>query len=430
MKKITRNALGPILLLVVSTGSATAFEAASFFWTDNSEARQGLREFVDASIGEIERSITTPIRQRGNGRVVKYEYRVQDGWHYQLFVNQQDGAFPVYSKGSYIIRRDEDGIVDQVKVFLRSDPAFFARVYPEQRGISVDVVAAGVLLHEAIRLPIALNTVLFESFEIVMNASSSRVDWRYLLAKPADHRYAAVSAMASAARGALHTLPDAEDGAMDADGNLVFIESLVLQDQTAGFNCSGFAKWIVDGLYKPRTGTYTDIDILRAKHLDHRGTALASFYEDERDPYFGLDWSRNLARVMISLESGLPFDQIDPESADVRETSYARYTEDVGFPVARLPIVLYDLAMREPGHFYIASLNRDFGSSPSLHQHTHIAVVFPYFTRDGEYRVSVMERNVETGLQSLLNRYERDFVHLVRVEASPQYTPPLVEFQD
>jgi hypothetical protein len=211
---------------------------------------------------------------------------------------------------------------------------------------------------------------------------------------------------------------------MDEDGNLVLIESLRLQDQQAGFNCSGFAKWIVDGLHEPLYGSYLSIGELKTKHLSRRGHRWSDPLEDERDPYFGLDWTRNLATAMLSGEQGET--GVDPEAADVRSVAYNEYVEDIGFPVARLPQILYLLAVHEPGHFYIGSLNREFGSDPPLNQHVHVAVLFPYFDDRGRFVVDVMERNVETSLQSLDRRYHDDSIHLVRVRADRSYTPPVI----
>ena len=211
---------------------------------------------------------------------------------------------------------------------------------------------------------------------------------------------------------------------MDEDGRLVFIESLVLQDQQPGFNCSGFAKWIVDGLYMGLYGSFLPIEPLKTKHVELRGHRWSEPREDDRDPYFGLDWTRNLATAVLSAERGGL--EIHPEAADVRQIPFTEYVEDVGFPVSRLAQIMYLLAVRDPGYFYLASVNREFGSEPRLNQHVHVAVLFPYFDQDERFHVAVMERNVETTLESLDRRYHSDNVHLVRVRADVSYTPPLI----
>ena len=203
---------------------------------------------------------------------------------------------------------------------------------------------------------------------------------------------------------------------MDEHGNLVLIDSLVLQDQEPGFNCSGFAKWIVDGMHMGLYRTFLPIEPLKTKHLELRGHRWSAPREADRDPYFGLDWTRNLAAAMLSAHAG--GSAVHPEAADVRHVPFVTYVEDVGYPVSSLPLIMYQLARSEPGHIYLASLSREFGDEPRLNQHVHVAVLFPYFDQGGAFHVDVMERNVETSLESLDRRYHTDAIHLVRVRAT------------
>jgi hypothetical protein len=99
----------------------------------------------------------------------------------------------------------------------------------------------------------------------------------------------------------------------------------------------------------------------------------------------------------------------------------------VGFPVEYLSFILYNLAYHHPGKFYLASVNREFGDDPVLRQHIHVAVLFPYFDREGQFHAVVMERNGETGVSSLKKRYPRDFIHLVGVEGDTNFHPPKFE---
>lgn len=211
---------------------------------------------------------------------------------------------------------------------------------------------------------------------------------------------------------------------MDADGRLVFIESLEGMDNRGGFNCSGFAKWVVDGLYEPLTGTYLPVEPLRRKHLDYRGTRWSRRLEDTRDPYFGLDWTRNLALHLHAAQIGHNPVDLDPESRDVRAVAVARYREDVGYPLADLPSVLYWLAAIDPGTIYLGSVNRPLGDEVVIRQHSHVVVFFPFFDQNGRFRSVVMERNVETDVASLQRRYEDGFVHLVRLETGAEFRIP------
>ena len=91
--------------------------------------------------------------------------------------------------------------------------------------------------------------------------------------------------------------------------------------------------------------------------------------------------------------------------------------------MADLKLILYILARKNPRHFYLGSVNQPYGEDYSLRQHTHLAVLVPHFTRDGEFRVSVFERNAETSLGALIDRFPADYVHLVAVESGPRFQP-------
>ncbi|MFP3959560.1 MAG: hypothetical protein ACLFUX_05285 [Spirochaetaceae bacterium] len=399
---------------------------------ETADVRTYMREEVLAPKQEVlERPREQVFRQNVSDTRVKYEVRAGDEHFYLLFLNEvpasdRNDGYPVFGAGNYIVRRNmDDGSFSQIKVFLQTDPGFFARLFPDGDRVRMEIHAAGERLYSNIALSTSFERLLFAPFSTVIEMTDSIVDWEYLLPEVDPARYEEVRTMAERARDALSSLPDAEDGAMDENGKLVSIESLVLQDDQPGFNCSGFAKWIVDGIVEPRTGEYLGIDRLKQKHLDARGHRWSARREEERDPYFGLDWSRNLAAALLELDR--PGSDIDPEAADVRRVPYARYVEDVGYPVGELRRVLYGLALEEPGHFYIGSVNQEFGTEPVLRQHVHIAVFFPYFDESGRFRVTLLERNVESTLDSLADRYAGAYVHLVRARADERFTPPAIE---
>ncbi len=420
-----RRSIGVVLFTLFTLGVQAQAFVASTQIPETFDIRREFAEAIRAPLSQFERLPSQESESFVSGARTLVSTRSNPDHRYLLFVPEFEGEFPIWSAGTYIVRRRaQDGALDQIKIFLRSDPGFFVRVWPDGDSRSVlSVYLAGVQLHRAIPLPIPIESVADAPFAELVTLTEHQIDWNYVFPEVEVEQSRVVARMADRARSMLGTLPDAEDGAMDENGNLVFIESLVLQDQQPGFNCSGFAKWIIDGLHMGLYGSFLPIDPLKTKHLELRGHRWSEPTEDARDPYFGLDWTRNLATTMLSAAQG--GGDVHPEAADVREVSYATYVEDVGFAVDRLPLVLYDLAINEPGHVYIASFSREFGSPP-LNQHVHVAVFFPYIDERGNFFVEVMERNVETSLASVDRRYRDDHVHLVRVRANDAYMPPLI----
>ncbi len=414
------------LLIILSPGLRLAavelYTAPQSQLHDTQDARLFLQDTVFGARDEVLGFRDRIVRQQSVPTRVRVSVEQQNDSFYLVFANQLGDAFPIYSRGSYVIKRNmADGSFVQFKVFLQSDPGFFARVFPDGERAVMDIYLAGSRVYSGILLPSSFEELLIAPFSQIVSQSRGLVRWDLVYPSVSPEAYEDVRSMVEETRRMLPYLPDAEDGAMDEHGRLVFIEDLVLQEGQPGFNCSGFAKWIADGLYYPRHRRYLPIDPLKEKHLGLRGHQWSNRLEGERDPYFGLDWTRNIAR---SLDAGLPH----PEFADVRQVPFSRYIEDVGYPLEDLSRILYFLAIQEPGNVYLGSVNRPFGSNPVLHQHVHVAVFFPYFDEEGRFHSVVMERNVETGVESLNRRYPGNNVHLVRIQASGAFRLPQIEY--
>ena len=387
---------------------------------ENLDARLSYRQLFTATLEELERFRERVVTQRNGGSRVKVSTERSNGAVYLLFLNETFGEFPLYSAGSWILKKDgKTGALMQVKIFYRTEPGCYIRLFPRGTKTLMDVYLFDSLLYKAVPLGMSLSVLLTESFQQIVDRTRTTVDWSILLRQPDPLAYASVLTMIQKIRRELPHLPDAEDGAMDKNGKLVLIATLKAQERLPGFNCSGFAKWVADGLYKPRTGQYLDIEALKEKHLSHRGSRITNRFEEDRDPFFGLDWTRNIARYLAGVT--------EPEQQDVRYVPFWEYREDVGYPLEELEGILYTLAVQEGGNFYLGSINREYGTDPVLRQHVHIVVLFPYFTEKGEFRVAVFERNVETGLSILKKNFKGNFIHLVRVKADPLFDPPRIE---
>jgi hypothetical protein len=116
---------------------------------------------------------------------------------------------------------------------------------------------------------------------------------------------------------------------------------------------------------------------------------------------------------------------VTPTSAwTVRDLPYLRYREDVGYPVEELPLALFLDSREHPGSLYLGSLNREFGQDPALRQHYHLIAFLPYFTADGDFRVAAFDTGRESGLEDIQRRFSGHFVHLVRLDASGEFSAP------
>jgi hypothetical protein len=233
----------------------------------------------------------------------------------------------------------------------------------------------------------------------------------------------------------------ADDGAMDEKGEYVFINGLEPQPSgEEGLNCSGFVKWLVDGLLRPLTGGRLPVAPLKEPFGD-RKSSFSEELERLRDPFFGLDWTRNLAaRANVILRSPArgaleefevrksPFAEVimrNGASGTIRH--YPGFLENAGFGIEGLQPLLYTLAVEAPGRIYLASVNAELdapsGKGPRMRQHFHVAVLIPYFNEYGNFHIAVFESAEETSFAAFRGRYPGHYVNLVTIPLEPDFEP-------
>lgn len=328
-------------------------------------------------------------------------------------------------RGDYEILRDKTGgDFISLKIYLKSGEDSYLLLRPQNADYSrMDIYLLGSLFQRDIRVPYEFKELLRISFSSLMKSTAGYVDWGFYLPDPIISELSTGDVLSKAVRSYLSGLGDAEDGAIDRHGRYVYIDDGSLQEGEGGLNCSGFAKWVVDGIYSIKTGKLLPIDILKKTHPDIRGHRWSEKYEEERQPYFGLDWTRNLALAMKRLrDSGAGI-----QTADVDKLTYHEYKENVGYPVKDLNTLLYELAVREPEHFYLGSVNGLSQGEGELRTHYHVAVLFSWVDKEGKLGVSVMERGVETPLDRFIEKYKNEFIHLVRIKTQGSFSPPAQE---
>jgi hypothetical protein len=393
---------------------------------DTSTVRQ---RYLDAISGPLHQTLAMkPAIADGLSGPIRVSVGTDRDYAAVLFSVGRDGSFSYFNQGSYrFLRRKSGGAVIEFDVFLRSRPDTYARVYPSADRAKMDLVLLGRTVSRAVVVSLPFDRLIQLPFSRIVEIVGDAVDWS--LFSPDPVLYADSRSMIRTIRERLPRLRDADDGAMDSAGRYVFIETGEPQlAGRGGFNCSGFAKWVADGIYEPITGKLLDIGELKEKHPDVRGNGLTAPYEDSLDPYFGLDWTRNIARALASIskepDRSVPSTPADPiTSWDITDEPGYRYQANVGFPVAELGPLLYMLAVKRPQYFYLASINGEYGN-PRLPRHFHVVVLFPYFTETGEFRTAVFEREAETSLESLARRYPAMSAHLVGIETALRFDPP------
>jgi hypothetical protein len=358
-----------------------------------------------------------------------------------VFANVRGGKPVTYSQGSWVIKRSAlDGSFIQAKIFLRSDPGIFARLYPFEDRTKLEIIVYGAVIYLDVLIPEPFESVISMPFSRIMQETKASVDWDIISPSPAD--YAEESSLVESARAFLPQLAYGEDGAINSQGQAVYIRNGKTQSGKPVLNCSGFVKWLIDAAclgLKPEA-PLSDISTLKRHGKDARGPEYESLAEDPLDLRFGLDWIKNL-RVYYG--KGLGGENSDAEEDnDVTITPFALLTDSgdvlnthqpytlypdflpaAGYKAEGLKALLYLMAVKKPGNFYLGAISREKqpGNDPALRQYYHVAAFFPYFTAGGVFKVSVLESCVENNIDAVISRINGEFVYLVSFPSSSAF---------
>jgi hypothetical protein len=422
---------------------------------DDSALRRVLKEsWLIAEPAKVLSNIPKIYTLEGGGRV---EVRTAEGREEfsVIFAREigNSGIFPYWSQGSWqLTRKKNGGEALRIQIFLRSDQ----NTYIQLRKLNNEKCLLDMVIYNAYflkSLPITLPPALQEErmkkiyanpfewlytipVEDILALAGEKFKRRYFDPDPALYRDS--RQFIGEVRKRLNGLSFGDDGAIDENGRYVFINTLNEQTGEGGLNCSGFAKWIVDGiLWNYNGGRRLTIPPLK-EPFGERGSSFSAPFERLRDPYFGLDWTRNLASIAGETIRGPVYRELEEIEVQkwhfsgvimrnsqgiISDFSFPGYLPGAGFGIEGLMPLLYSLAIDEPGYIYLASVNEERGApvtptnlrgSPRLREHFHIGILVPYFDEAGRFQVAVFESAEETSINSFINHPGR-YVNLVRI---------------
>ncbi|MCK5673136.1 MAG: hypothetical protein KAH95_07155, partial [Spirochaetales bacterium] len=285
-----------IIIILVFSGQGTifafSFNSLTVQFPENTEVRRNVYKQMTGTNAEARSVIPELIIIESTGVRVNFFTTIEnhdDGkFIFYSFSHKSDLEFDKGSIGSYIIKRSLDKYDDinygiqQIKIFYKNDDYSFLRIREASKSdesiMEIQLFGRGV--QNNIRVPLSLAELSRRSFSELAGLTSSYVDWNYYITDYRKLYGQDVRVLAETINPLLGFLRDRDDGAIDSSGDFVYISSLEAQDKEGGLNCSGFAKWIVDGIYKPVTGENIDIEFLKEKHYELRGNKWSKKLED------------------------------------------------------------------------------------------------------------------------------------------------------
>lgn len=447
-------ALCSILSFPVQAAPYSAEDIPFYLISDDASLRRNL----------IETWFTVPVsqvlKQRSKrftletGELVEVRFEQGPSEMLILLARERQGLYPGWVQGSWILYRNlSDGKIKKIRLYLRSDPYVYVEFRPQDAGKSVyDVVAYSGYVAYSRPIPLDMEDLYTLSMKQVLSLAGKGFPAEYFDVDP--RMYRDLRSFVVKVRSYLPQLSYGDDGALDEQGQPVYIASLEPQGTSWGLNCSGFTKWLIDGMLRPITGQGLPINEIK-KPAGNRGSNFTDPLEALLDPFFGLDWTRNLAiqanRVLraphyATLQeieiTDSPVSQLFLKKNNKTElVSFPPYLKNAGFNIEGLPALMYSLAVQYPQWLYLVSVNTDrtavLRQYPSgtvlpsegakgIRRHFHVAALVPYFTEDGVFKVSVFESAAETSFDTFVRRYPGYQVNLVRIPFSEEFVPFMV----
>jgi len=465
----------PILLFLINIFSVSALDLPVAQISDDSSLRNRLKDawFLDTPRRVLSQNTRTEYLPTGE----RVEVKVTEGREDFIVMLSREmmsgriasennpaserrpaGNFPGWAQGSWMLSRNKtSGVPNLIRVFLRSDQYTFIQFRPfTVDKCFMDAVVYGAYITHS--LPVALpppsmpemtqtpNTAFERLYTIPLNEILKLTEGKFSVKyfEPDPSIYGDSRTFITQVRTRLRGLNYADDGAMDENGNYVFINNLQSQNPAAaGLNCSGFLKWMIDGMIRHVTGSRLQITPLK-QPFGERGSSFTVNWEERRDVFFGLDWIRNLAAEANSALRSPMYRSLDEfeirrdsfstliinENRTLVDRSYPGFLNEAGYGIEGLRPLLYTLAIDEPYSFYLATVNTEVSTptsprgTPRLRQYFHTAALIPYFDEYGVFRIVIFESAAETSFNAFRNRYNLNHnVNLVKVPVPERFDP-------
>lgn len=448
---------------------ACAVCAAPFFadWNslnipDSAEVRRQIsREWFEGSLDYL-RGVNSEIRSNQIG--VQFQVRLEEQQDVFLTIvapksqmkvdvyeaggmrTSVEDSFNMESPGSWLlVRSKKTGEPLSIRYYFAKDSGVYVQFRPYKNSSHADLIIFENFAARAVPLGVPFEKFYTASFAEIQALTKNNLPWNYV--EPRAGYYDDTMVMIQTIRQNEKNLVYADDAAYNEEGKPVSIKNGLpryipenMRDKIS-LSSAGFVKWICDGLVEPLSGSYLKMKPLIQKTVQVNPTGSQGVLESNYNANFSLDWTRNLAAAVLSVnfrktilypDSGVDV-CVEPFAARWTENgvqSAVGYIKNTGYKIQYLKPLLYVLATTNPQYFYLAAIRQTgVGSGgPEVKVFNDAAAIFPYFDSEGKFKASVFYDGVEYSLQqfcdSFANQRTNDsFAHLTRVKASSKFYP-------
>ncbi len=221
-----------LVFLFIAAGVFPGPTMSGAMFPENYEVRLKYRDLIFGPRNDLLSFKPVEVDQVSEDLSVSMQIQEQNDSLYLIFTNEERGEYPLYSRGSYIIRRNsETGNFTQVKIFIRTEPESFVRIHPAGKRSVMDVYLLGTLLYKGVVLPVPIEQIVVEPFSKILELTRFQIGWELLLPQEQRPVDVVTLSMIEALRSELGNLRDSDDGAIDEDGRYRDIDDLALNPE-------------------------------------------------------------------------------------------------------------------------------------------------------------------------------------------------------
>ena len=454
MKKLNRTIIAALFTLLFVSPVFAAYN--SWGIPDSSEIRKGLTErWFEASLEAVRMNLPE-IYDNNAGE--KFQVRLEESDStYMIYVapcatinvkvysnkgvtQEQQEVYPGDAPGSWVLVRDKK--TDEpirIRWYFSVNADVYVQFTPYGKTAFADLVIYGNYASKGASTGVPFSALYSASFEDILNMTAVSLPWKYVTVD--GDRFDNVLQMAGMIQKNLGRVMFVPNAMYDEDGKLVQISngkafnSEDVDSSKLYLSSAGFLKWIADGLVEPIAGSKLKREPLLVETVSVKETGYQGILSQKYNLFFSLDWVRNLAAAIMSVNTGRVY-LYNESGADVTINPFAAaisgagtvntvtFIEDTGYDVSVLKSLLYVLAATESGNIYFGAIREtDKTVTPEIKVFNDCVVFLPYFSSNGSFGCFVYMNGKQISLDDFCMLYASDNVYLTRVRASEQFYP-------
>lgn len=454
MKKLNRAILAAFVLLLFVSPAFAAYN--SWGIPDSSEIRKGLVErWFEADLETVRMNLPE-IYDNNAGE--KFQVRLEEADStYMIYVapcavinvnvysnkgvtKEQQEVYPGDAPGSWVLVRDKKTNAPiRIRWYFTVNSDVYVQFTPYGKTAFADLVIYGNYASKGASTGVSFSELYRASFEDILSMTKISLPWKYVTVD--GDKYDGVLQMVGMIQKNLGRVMYVPNAMYDEDGNLVQItngkpfSSDSIDSSKLYLSSAGFIKWIADGLVEPIAGSKLKREPLLVETVSVKETGYQGVLSQKYNLFFSLDWVRNLAAAVMSVNTGRVY-LFNESGADVTINPFAAtisgegtrntvtFIEDTGYDVGVLKSLLYVLAATEPGNIYFGAIREtDKTVTPEIKVFNDCVAFFPYFNSNGSFGCFVYMNGKQISLDDFCMLYADANVYLTRVRASEQFYP-------